>query len=40
MARGAHAENEVRMFDAFTITRHPYQIFAWIASSETNASDQ
>lgn len=31
-ARGAQSATYVHAFDAFTITRQPYQVFAWLAS--------
>ncbi len=31
-ARSAHSAQYVRMFDAFTITRHPYGVYAWLAA--------
>ena len=36
-ASEAYAAEEVRMFDAFAITRHPYRVFAWFASTDVNA---
>ena len=35
-ASEAYAAEEVRMFDAFAITRHPYRVFAWFASTDVN----
>ena len=37
IARRIHGAVTVRSFDAFTITRNPYQIYAWLASPDTNA---